>query len=375
MRDRLLATAARIATVVAMVAATLTAAVLAPATPAQAATADLWGFAYVDDPTVAVWTDLDHSRQWGTWKTAFPGLWAQGLKVAPGRFLVRFPQIGLGARGNVHVTPVNRTGEYCEIVRWGQSGFDEIVDVQCHKPGGAPADSRFTVLWTFSSGVLPAPTTSYASVQFGPGFIIQSYNSTGGAVTVAPGPVGQYNLRFVGVGNAAAHSGNLQVTALHPNASPRRCKVVRWGPAGVGGTDIFAVVFCFDQNGEPAASEFTASYHKERSVIASFAPPKYIGYISTAGVGETNFNYVAGGFGFNSVSPIPPLGRFLVKYPFLGEKETHAQVTAHGSKPNYCNLTQPWSQLGGSAEVDVICFDNAGAFTPDQFLTTFTSRI
>ncbi|MEV6710393.1 hypothetical protein, partial [Micromonospora wenchangensis] len=32
-------------------------------------------------------------------QTAFPAAWADGVKLAPGRFQVRFPQIGAGARG------------------------------------------------------------------------------------------------------------------------------------------------------------------------------------------------------------------------------------------------------------------------------------
>ncbi|GAB3937610.1 hypothetical protein GCM10027614_16120 [Micromonospora vulcania] len=137
--------------VTAALAAVLAASALAPPTPA-AATADRWGFAYVKDPTVPVWTVLDTTRQWGSWKTAFPAAWADGVKLAPGRFQVRFPQVGTSSRGVPHVTPVNRTGHYCEVVRWFQSGTDEIVDVQCHKPGGTREDTPFTVLWTTSSG-------------------------------------------------------------------------------------------------------------------------------------------------------------------------------------------------------------------------------
>ncbi len=67
-------------------AAALVATLLTTTTRAQAATADRWGFAYVDDPTVTVLTDLDHAHQYGPWKTAFPALWAQGVKLAPGWF-------------------------------------------------------------------------------------------------------------------------------------------------------------------------------------------------------------------------------------------------------------------------------------------------
>lgn len=359
-----------------VLAAALTAALavtlLAPAAPGQAATADRWGFAYVDDPMVAAWTNLDTSRQWGSWKTAFPASLAQGRRVAPGRFQVRFPHLGTGSRGNVHVTPVNRTGHYCEIVRWLQSGTDEIVDVQCHAPGGARDDTRFTVLWTYSSGVLPANSGSYASLQYGAGGIVQAYNSTGGGVSVTPG-VGAYQVRLGGVGSADGLAGNLQVTAVQPNAAPRRCKVNYWYAAGL---DIIAYVLCLDSTGAPTNTEFTLSYHRERAVIASFGPPKYTGYVWSGGGGETNFNYPAGGFGFNGLAAVAPAGRYIVKYPLLGEKETHAQVTGYGPGANYCHLTQPWLiHPGGDAEVDVLCFDNTGTPAPHRVLSTFTSRI
>lgn len=356
-------------TIVATFAATL----VGPAAPARAATADAWGFAYVDNPTAPVWTVLDPARQWGTWKAAFPGSFAQGIKLAPGRFLVRFPHIGFGSRGNVHVSAVNRTGHYCTVVRWYQSGVDEIVDVQCFKPGGTRDDSRFTVLWTVSSGVLTTGPGSYASVQgTAVGAIAQAYNSSGGGVGVLPLGVGLYEVKFGAVGSPGGLiSGNVQATAIQPNAGPRRCKIRKWGTSG---SDIIAYVSCFDAAGAPVNSDFTASYHRERSVVASFAPPKYIGYLASALGGETNFNYPLGGFGFNNWGPLAPAGRYQVKYPQLFLAETHTQVVAHGGGSNYCNLTQVFYGAGPDALVDVICFDNTGTPTPHSFLSTFTSR-
>ena len=145
-----------------------------------------------------------------------------------------------------------------------------------------------------------------------------------------------------------------------------------WGSSGV---DIFGTVVCYDALGALANSEFTLSYHRERAVFGSFAPPKYFGYVWSAGAGQTNFNYPAGGFGFNSISALLPAGRYLVKYPFLGQKETHTQVTAFGEGPSYCHLTQPWAHVGSDAEVDVLCFDNAGNPIPHRFFNSFTSWI
>ncbi|MEO3927244.1 hypothetical protein ABGB07_25745 [Micromonosporaceae bacterium B7E4] len=364
-RPRILATA---------LVAALAATVLGPPGPSQAAAADRFGFAYVDNPSLpAAWTVLDPTRQWGSWKTAFPGLFAEGMRQAPGRYLIKFPQVGTGSRGNVHVTPVNRTGHYCEIVRWGQSGADEIIDVQCHKPGGERDDTRFTVLWTYSSGLVPTVEGSHAWLQWGPAAIVQAYNSAGGGVSVVPGGVGVYQVRLGGVGVAGTLAGNLQVTAVQPNAGPRRCKVARFAASGL---DIVGYVTCFDQGGAPVDSEFTLSYHRERAVYGSFGPPKYTGYFFSAGAGQTNWNYPAGGFGFNSSAPLAPAGRYLVTYPFLTEEETHAQVTAYGSGSNYCHLTQPWKlSAAPAAEVDTICFDNTGSPAPHEFLSTFTSRV
>ena len=316
--------------------ATLATLAVSPAGPAEAATPDRWGFAYVDNPLVPAWTTLDPTRQWGSWKTAFPVSFAEGIRLAPGRFLVKFPHVGVGARGNVHVTPVNRTGHYCEVVRWYQSGADEIVDVQCHKPGGARDDTPFTVLWNYSSGILPPGQGSYASLQYGPAAIVQSYNSAGVANAVVPLGIGQYQVTFPGVGLVGVLAGSVQATAVQPNAAPRRCKVRKLGAAG---TDIIAYVSCFDQNGLPVNSEFTASYHRQRSAYAAFGPPKYFGYLWSAGAGPTNFNYPAGGFGFNSFGPTVPAGRYTVKYPLLGVRETHAQVTAFGAGSNYCSTS------------------------------------
>jgi hypothetical protein len=349
---------------VSLVAGVAAAALTGPAA-VQAATADRWGFAYVANPTVPLWTNLDPAHQ--AMSPAGPNV--QGGKLAAGRFLVRFPTIGLGSRGNVHVTAVNRDGHYCEIVRWYQSGADEIVDVQCFKPGGIRDDSRFTVLWTVSSGIA-SPPGSYASVQYGTTGVVQSYNSTGAPVVVTPGPVGTYHVRIVGVGVAGQLSGDIQVTAVQPNAMPKRCKVGKFYYAG---TDVFVDVYCYDQAGAPVSSEFTASYHRQRTVLASYGPPVYFGYLWTAGGGQTNFNNLFG-FGANSLSPGPSVGRSFVKYPGLAINQNHAQVTAFGSGSNYCTLTDLWATFAPDIQVDVICFDNAGNPKPHGFFSTFTNR-
>ncbi|WP_238016379.1 hypothetical protein KZZ52_58020 [Dactylosporangium sp. AC04546] len=339
---------------------------LIPAAPASAAAPDRWGFAYVKDPTTVAWTPLPPAYQYGSWMTFAPGLQADGIKIATGRFLVRFPQIGTGSRGIPHVTAVSADGRFCEAVRWYATGADQIVDVQCFKPGGAPIDSQFTVLWTVSSGT--AVPGAYASVQANAlGGIVQQYNSTGSANSVTASPPGYYQVRFKGVGAAGLLSGNLQVTAVQPNAQPRRCKVARWT---FSGTDVIALVACFNPaTGALMDSEFTASFHRERSVYAAAYPPRYFGYVASwAPPGQTNFNSIYG-FGANGI------GGPVVKYPDLHQKQTHAQVTAYGDTSGYCGLKDLWIDAGGTAVVTAACFTNAGAPVDLPYLSTFSSSV
>jgi hypothetical protein len=350
--------------VAAALAAVLAAAgTLAPAAPAAAATADSWGFAYVRDSTVSAWTVLDTSWQWGSWKMTFPTYWADGIKLAPGQFRVRFPQVAGKGAGVPHVTAASRMGHYCEVIHWFRSGADQIVDVQCHKPGGWPEDTEFSVLWTASSGKV-SDATSHAYVEWNGG-VGESYNSMDQENKVEPVGVGQYEVRLAGMAHGL-FAGNVQVTAVQPNAAPRRCKVDGWT---TDGDDVLVKVFCYDQDGVLTDSDFVLSYHRQRPVIGSLGPPWYFGYLDTAAGGPTNYHSL---FGVGANTVVDNYGSYMAIFPQIGFLETHAQVVAHGDGSNYCNLSPPWMPTD---RVTVICFDNDGVITPHRFLATFTSRV
>ncbi|SNT16506.1 hypothetical protein SAMN05421812_103482 [Asanoa hainanensis] len=343
---------------------------VAPAPPAAAATPDRWGFAAVWNPTVPAGTTLDTTRQWGSWRAAFPALWATGGKLAVGLFRVTFPQVASGTRGTVHVTAVSRAGNYCEVFRWGSAGADEIVDVACHRPGGILADTPFTIMWSTSSGVFPPGAYATAQVNTA-GAAVQWYNSTGAG---APGTglltPGRYLVRIPGVGVVGAGlSGNVQVTAIQPNAVARRCKVESWSPVGL---EIDVVVVCVNAAGALTSTDFFITYHRQRAVFGAVDVPKYFGYIWSAGGGQTNYNHQLG-FGANGVGMLAG-GTYEVKYPQIGIRETNTHVTAYGDGPNYCGLGQPWVNAGSDALVNVMCFDNTGNPANYRFLSTFTSR-
>lgn len=347
------------------------AASLVPGQPAAAATADRFGFAYVEDPTVPPWTPLHPGYQFGSWPAGFT---ATGGKVATGRFQVRFPRIGVGARGNVHATAVANDGRFCETVRWDRFLADELVEVQCFKAGGAPVDTPFTVLWTISSGTVnPATDGAYASAQvLAGGALAQSYNSAGGPVTATPVAPAITLMRFTGVGSfIGGITGNVQVTAQNTAGLPARCKILRHD---IAGSDELVYVMCHDPaTGKAQDSDFTVSFHRERSVYASFGPPKYFGYVSTPLGGQTNFQYPLG-FGANSFGPTGT-GTYIVKFPLLHEKFTTAHVTAWGDDPGYCTIEKLWLQSGTDAALPVACFDNNGSPDKLDFDATFASSI
>ncbi|MGW4384782.1 hypothetical protein [Kitasatospora sp. NPDC004531] len=347
--------------VLALLAALLAAAVPA-AGPAHAAVPDRWGFAYLDNPTPPPGYVPDPSRQWGSW--ASPA--SNPVKVDQtglGTYLVHFPLIA-GPGGVAHATAVNRTGTWCQLTGWNIAGSGIDVGVACYKPSGAPDNSPFTVLYTSSSGT-PATGGQYGYLDSTPGgALITQYNSSGGANLSSHGSTGIWKAWLPGVG-AATNLGNVEVTAVNPGLGAR-CKVADWYPAATGQTFLVA---CFDAANAPLDTEWTLSYSVKRAVHGPAIPPKSFGYLWYNGavpVG-TNYNSVAGS---NSLAVGVPS---TVTLPNLAVPSDHAQVTAFGSGPGWCQLALPWSRTSGTVQLNPICFNPGGGPVVAPFLTAYTS--
>ncbi|QOC91495.1 hypothetical protein [Micromonospora craniellae] len=344
-----------------------TIALTATAAPASAAVPDRWGFAYLQTPTPAPGTILDTSRQWGGWKTSLPGAWATVDQIGVGRYRVYFPATA-STNGVAHVTAVDNAPRWCQVAATYPFGADQAVEVQCYRPGGGPDNARFVVDYSTSSGLLPPGSHAFGYVRgTPPGGMTASFNSAGAANTVAHLGTGIYEVRLNGLSTTAL-SGNLQATAEHPNL-PRRCKIARWG---VSGGAVLAYVFCFDPTGAHADSWFNLTYHRERPIFGA-VPPKHFAYVWSPGLGgPTDFNSAGG---VNSIM-VSGVGQYLVTLPLVGYRMTTVQVTAFGPTPDYCNLQTPWILSGATAIIrNVICFNNAGAQTANQFLLTYSSNV
>lgn len=309
------------------------------------------------------------------------GTWPPATTVTAyggGFYEIVFP--GQAAKGGVvHVTAINERPVWCQALKWGHSGADEIVYVGCFTPGGLGTDTPFTAVFTSSSppdgiaghyGYVHADST---------GAIQSEYNSAlGGGNVVSPsGGPGEYLVRFPALGTPGPYDGSLQATAVNSGAGAH-CEVAKWR-SSPSGQDV--LVFCFDAFGGKFDTGFTLSYQYERSLLGSAYPPKYFGYVWNAppppvpnpGPAATNFNSVFGP-GVNAIISAGT-GMTLVGFRGIAQRPDTVQVTASGHSGEFCNLLAFWGYSGSTVLVrNVTCFKASGARVDTGSFTTYTSE-
>jgi hypothetical protein len=334
---------------------------------AQASVPDNWGFAYVNTPSGV--PDLNH--QAGSWPAAFVVHTTPGV---PGQVFVRFPQIASSA-GVVHVTAVIDIAAWCQAQRWHPAGPDEIVAVRCYRPGGTPVFVPFTVTFSQSSAsTLPAPL-AYGYVHFQPGSgIVTSFNSSGAANTVTPGPTGVWTVTLPGLGPATL-AGDVQVTAVNPTVAAK-CELQHWAPAASGQS---FVVRCYDATTNPLSTGWTLTYQLGRAVTGT--QPAFFGY-SYDNQPATPGPYapVPPPVNFNSASAVNTLvragtGLRLASFPQIGQLPNTVLVTPVQAGPGFCNLLTIWGTAPPNVTVrDVACYTATGTLANQRSMITYTSK-
>jgi hypothetical protein len=326
---------------------------------------------FVAGPAQAAPPDTHGFVLWNGGFTVPSGTWPPATTVTPtipGRYRILFP--GQAAPGGVvHVTPVNDAARWCQAVKWGASGADELVYVDCYQPGGIRVPTAFSAFFeSRSSGT----TGQFGYVFTDPsGFIVSEFNSAGAGNGVTPIGPGLWEVTLKGLATPGPVDGGIQVTAV--SGGPARCKVAKWASST---SDQLVVVACFDASGLPLNTAFTLTYQYEVSLYGAVAPPKYFGYawdVPPAGPPTTNFNSQVG-LGLNAIVPAGP-GLTLVVFPQLAVLPDNIQVTAFGSGPEYCGLLTSWTHSGTDTVVrDVSCYDSAGNRTTTGFLISANSQ-
>ncbi|GHJ44679.1 hypothetical protein Cs7R123_20210 [Catellatospora sp. TT07R-123] len=334
----------------------LLATVLTAASPAQAAVPNRFGFVLWNGAAVV---------PTGTTPAA-----TTVVPIGVGRYQVKFPgQAAIG--GVVHVTAINTAPHSCQVEAFGVSGADEIVNVRCFKVGGVLDNSGFSAIFSQSSGVSGFGPFGYVDTQAS-GAIVGQYNASGAANTVTPLAVGQWLVRFPGIGSAGPVDGSVQATPV--GTVNARCKVANWNSLAA---EQRVWVYCFTPAGAPMNTRFTLTYQQKVSLYGPSWPPKYFGYLwfkPPVGPATTNFNSV-GGFGVNTVAG-SGAGLFLVTFPNIAFTPDTVQVTAFGTTPDFCGLNTTWAHIGTSTVVrDVNCFTVNGTPVTSGFTVSANSLL
>ena len=326
---------------------------------AHAAVPDKWGFAFIDNPSVAGIPDPTH--QAGSWPAPMKVHSAPGLV---GQVIVRFP--GLASRGGVvHVTAVIDIAVFCQAQSWRPSGTAEQVVVRCFKSSGTPFFAPFVVLYTksSSSGALP-PGRAYGYVHYQPVTgVVASFNSAGKANSVSHAGTGLWVVRMPGFGSTV-QTGGVQVTAVD-SAGPAKCTLSLW--LSKPSEQIFDVR-CYHPGVAPLNTGWTISYQRERSITGGGLPGKPRLYAYTANTkpvvvvpyappAPLNFNSAGG---VNKIRRAGT-GLSLVTFPHVGVLPNTVLVTGWHVGAGFCTLNSLWATIPPAVIVrDVTCYTAAG---------------
>jgi hypothetical protein len=332
---------------------------------ARAAVPDYWGFALVQNTSGPVTA--------GHWAESVASPPPTATPTAPGREVVRFPDIGFTKTGVVHVTAVIDEFAWCQARGWRPLGGAELVTVQCYVKGGTPQFVPFTVTFAESSGTLPGGL-QYAYLYHTTGGTVTSFNSAGLANTVTAVSTGVWQVRLHGPGPSTP-SGGVQVTAVD-TANPAICDV---GNTAQTSSQQIIEVRCYSKLGVPMAAGWTLTYQRGRAITG--AVPTSFGYTVYNKVvcplvpapPAVNFNSAGATNTITCAGASPTT--WLVKLPMIGVTPDTVLVTAMAPAARVCNLNTVWATVGGSVTVrDVVCYQVSGAFATAEWFLSYDTK-
>ena len=197
---------------------------------------------------------------------------------------------------------------------------------------------------------------------------VSSFNSAGGANTVAILGTGIFQVEFPGLGNGL--NSNVQVNAYETNGTPHICTSQGWGSPN--GTDVYANVGCFDFAGNPYSADFSIFY-QSRQVATGLS----LGFLwadqptSATYTPNSNWNYNDLG-GTNTVSR-SGTGVYTATFPGLNGGG-NPQVTAYslsGGAAAHCEISGWSGKQERTTQVGVLCFDARGNPADEYFSLSY----
>ncbi|WP_405056476.1 hypothetical protein OG474_27505 [Kribbella sp. NBC_01505] len=232
--------------------------------------------------------------------------------------------------------------------------------------------ARFAASLLMLAGFLAVVSPADAAVPDRKGWAL--WNDPGAAVvpsgtwpagsSVIPTSPGRYQVKLVGQG---APQGVVHVTAI--NNAPHWCQAESWGQSG---SDEIVNVACYRAGGALDRSSFSVFF-----VRASGGPaPGPYGYVDSPAGGGIISQYNSVGAGNTSTNLGP--GQYQVKFPGLvagGTLDGSVQVTAvHPQLGVRCKIRN-WVSSGGGQDVNVLCFNGAGALVNTRFTVTYQYKV
>lgn len=269
-----------------------------------------------------------------------------------------FDSVGVGG-GHAQVSAYGQTGHRCSISGWGS----DTVGVRCFDAAGAPADTRYSLLFRkrfstlFTRNLALAEVTGVSASHtvdpyqaWNPRFV----GTERGPVEFTRSGVGDYTVTFDGFGVFGDDGG---VTLATSKTSSVPCKVEFWS-----GDQVH--VGCFDLTGARADASFQVAYLKPEDDIAT------LGYVYKASPSASN--EIANTFYAHNPSggqvATAKLGTGFYRVTFTGisaygENQGVPIVTGYGSNSDRCQLVF-WT----GDYVDVACFSGTGLPKDSQFV-------
>lgn len=211
------------------------------------------GYVWANDPAAADYTPS------ATYQHNSTGATNTIKRFGTGVYRVTLPGLA-GVDGHVMVTAHGIfSNRRCIVGGWGPSAAGQEVEVRCVTPGGAPADSLFTMTFVRDGGLSPVANRwayVWANEEANPAYdaaAAYQASSTGGTAAIVRPAVGNYLVTLPG--QAGTNGSNVQVTAY--GGGDRRCNVSSWGTQGA---DMRVLVSCVNNAGAAADSRFTMAF-------------------------------------------------------------------------------------------------------------------
>jgi len=325
-----------------------------------------FAYAWVNDPTASA-----PYRPTASYAHNETGGGVTVTRAAVGQYTLAFERLAKvdsTFRETVLVTPYGSQGERCHLNGWGNAsnGVDLNVSVSCYTFGGAPIDSRFSVL-VVGSGTMSSRHGFTVTGDAAASYAAQpthSYSSFAASPFVSRTAAGSYLVLLHDTPDNTPQ--NVLVSTV--GGAGDLCKVSSWNRTE------WASVICYAPSGALSDARFSLL------MVESGRPGRRFGYawahepaVAIGGTYTPSMQHQRTSSGQAVTITHQATGSFIVSFPGLakvgGRPET-VQVSPYGGGLFSCQV-EGWSNSAESTSLDarVRCWNRATGDAADTYFT------